>query len=293
MGAMSSQPKTLAVDVGGTGIKASILDAGGNMDGERVRVPTTYPMPPTKMVEIIGELAAKLPAFQRVSIGFPGVVRDGKVLTAPHFVTKSGPGSELSKSLLKEWTGFDLAGAASATLSAPVKVANDADLQGSDVISGQGLELVVTLGTGVGTGLFYNGALAPHLELAHHPFMKGLTYNEAIGEAARRQLGGRRWNKRVRKAISTLYDLVLYDHLYIGGGNSRRIKFDVGPNATVVDNSAGLLGGIKLWQTAELGQVGAREAPAREAPARKAPARKAPARKATPAKAAAPGRASG
>ena len=273
---MSSETCTLAVDVGGTGIKASVLDAGGQMDGDRVRVPTTYPMPPTKMVEIIGELAAKLPAFQRVSIGFPGVVRDGKVVTAPHFVTKSGPGTKVLKSLVTQWSGFDLAGETSKALSAPVRLANDADLQGSDVISGRGLELVVTLGTGVGTGLFYNGALAPHLELAHHPFMKDLTYNEAIGEAARRQLGSRRWNKRVQRAIRTLHDLILYDHLYIGGGNSRRIKFELGPDTTIVDNTAGLLGGIKLWETAQLGVGPGRPTPAQRAPRRKSPSGQTP-----------------
>ena len=274
---MSSEPRTLAVDIGGTGIKASVLDAGGNMEGDRVRIPTTYPMSPGRMVETIGELAAKLPSFQRVSIGFPGVVRDGRVITAPHFVTKAGPGTKVVKSLLREWTGFDLAGEVSKAVSAPVKLANDADLQGSDVISGRGLELVVTLGTGVGTGLLDNGALAPHLEVAHHPFMKGLTYNDAIGEAARRRLGNRRWHKRVQLALRTLHDLVLYDHLYIGGGNSRRIKFDVGPDATIVDNSAGLLGGIKLWETAGLGSGVADPAPAQRAPRRRSPsARTAP-----------------
>jgi polyphosphate glucokinase len=277
---MSSEPRTLAVDVGGTGIKASVLDARGNMDGERVRVPTTYPMPPAKMVEIIGELAAKLPPVQRVSIGFPGVVREGRVVTAPHFVTKKGPGTKVSKSLQRQWSGFALAEEVSKALSAPVKLANDADLQGSDVISGDGLELVVTLGTGVGTGLFYNGTLAPHLELAHHPFLKGLTYNEAIGEAARRRLGNRRWNKRVQLALRTLHDLVLYDHLYIGGGNSRRINFEVGADTSIVDNSAGLLGGIKLWETAELGTgTGAGPAPA---PAKRAPRRRSPSGRTAP-----------
>ena len=129
---MSSEPRTLAVDVGGTGIKAIVLDAAGEMDGERVRVPTTYPMPPAKMVEIIGELAAKLPPFQRVSIGFPGVVRAGKVITAPHFVTREGPGTKVVKSLQREWSGFALADEVSKALGSPVKLANDADLQGSD-----------------------------------------------------------------------------------------------------------------------------------------------------------------
>jgi polyphosphate glucokinase len=289
---MSSLPRTLAVDVGGTGIKAAVLDSTGNMHGERVRIATTYPMPPSKLVEVIGELAAKLPAFNRVSIGFPGVVREGHVLTAPHFVTESGPGTKVVPALSKQWAGFDLAGQVGTALSAPVRLANDADLQGADVVSGKGLELVVTLGTGLGTGVFYNGHLSPHLELAHHPFMKGLTYNEAIGEAARRKIGNRRWNKRVSKAITTLHDLFLYDHLYIGGGNSSRVTAKLGADTTIVDNQAGLLGGIKLWETDELGSrrpagttasppTSAKTAPARGLATRKGAGRPAPARAVT------------
>ncbi|HUZ44781.1 MAG TPA: ROK family protein [Acidimicrobiales bacterium] len=252
---MTTNQRTLAIDIGGTGIKAAVLKADGAMDGERQRVATTYPMPPDKMIKVIAGLAAKLPVYDRASAGFPGVVRQGRVVTAPHFVTRSGPGTEAVPALVAQWADFDLAGALAETLGVPVRVANDADLQGSDVISGKGLELVVTLGTGVGTGLFYNGHLAPHLEIAHHPFEKDRTYNEAIGEAARKKIGGRRWNRRVKRALLTLHDLINYDHLYIGGGNSRRVKFKLGPDTTIVDNDAGLLGGIKLWETEELGST--------------------------------------
>lgn len=246
---MATQPSTLAVDVGGTGIKADVLDPKGQLLAERQRVATTYPMPPSRLVEVVTEMAGHLPPFDRVSVGFPGVVRTGRVLTAPHFVTRSGPGTKVVPDLVEKWTGFDLAGALGTALSKPVRVANDADLQGAAVIRGQGLELVVTLGTGVGTGLFYEGRLAPHLEIAHHPYRHDQTYNEQLGEAARRKIGNRRWNRRVARALTTLHDLILYDHVYIGGGNSARIKFDVGPDATIVDNDAGILGGIKLWET--------------------------------------------
>ncbi|HVA43144.1 MAG TPA: ROK family protein [Acidimicrobiales bacterium] len=276
----TTNQRTLAIDIGGTGIKAAVLHADGTMDGERQRVATTYPMPPDKLINVISGLAAKLPPFDRASAGFPGVVREGRVLTAPHFVTKSGPGTEEVPALVAQWDGFDLTGALAEALRVPVRVANDADLQGSDVISGKGLELVVTLGTGVGTGLFYNGHLAPHLEIAHHPFEKGRTYNEAIGEAARRQIGKRRWNRRVKRAIRTLDALINYDHLYIGGGNSGRVKFKLDPDITIVDNDAGLLGGIKLWQTEELGSTRSATAPPTKArPAAKAapaPARRPP-----------------
>lgn len=124
---------------------------------------------------------------------------------------------------------------------------NDADLQGAAVVEGKGLEFVITLGTGFGTALFLDGCLCPHLELAHHPFRKGETYNQQLGDAARRRIGDAKWNRRVKRAVETLEALLFYDRLYVGGGNSRRVTVDLGPRAALVDNTAGILGGIKLW----------------------------------------------
>lgn len=245
---MTPRARTLAIDVGGTGIKGSVLDGQGQLTADRVRVATTYPMDPGHLVEVMADLAGRLPEYDRVSVGFPGVVREGKVLTAPHFVTEKGPGTRVLPRLVGQWSGFPLGGEVEARLGKPTRVANDADMQGAAVIQGQGLEMVVTLGTGVGTALFYKGNLAPHLELAHHPFRRDETYNEQIGDAARRRIGKRRWNKRVQLAIRTLHDLVLYDHLYIGGGNSHRVSGPKGPDVTIVDNDAGILGGIRLWE---------------------------------------------
>lgn len=239
---------TLAIDIGGTGLKASVLDHSAKMETARVRVATTYPMPPARLVSDLVRLVAPLPAYERVSAGFPGVVRGGQVITAPHFVTTHGPGTRVDKSLVRAWAGFDLARALSQALGHPTRVANDADLQGAAVIAGEGLELVVTLGTGVGTGLFWQGHLAPHLEIAQHPLAKGETYNGRIGEAARKSVGNKVWRKRVLGAIDTLHTLINYDHLYVGGGNSVRLKGHVGTEVTIVDNDAGLLGGIKLWE---------------------------------------------
>ncbi|MFN2606708.1 MAG: ROK family protein [Acidimicrobiales bacterium] len=241
-------PTTLAIDIGGTGLKASVLDATGAMEVDRVRVPTTYPLPPPALVTALAGLVSPLPAYDRISAGFPGVVRKGRVLTAPHFVTAAGPGTEILPELVAAWRGFDLAGELSRALGKPAKVVNDADLQGAAVVAGHGLELVVTLGTGVGTGLFMDGHLAPHLEIAHHPFRKGQTYNEQIGDAARKRVGAKKWNRRVARALTTLDALLNPDHVYLGGGNAARVTLDLGPGVTVVDNAAGILGGIKLWE---------------------------------------------
>lgn len=243
-----TRPVTLALDIGGTGLKGSVLDASGKMLADRVRVPTTYPCPPAVLLDALAGIAAPLPAFDRISAGFPGVVRAGKVLTAPHFVTRKGPGSAVVPELVVEWGGFDLAGALTERLGKPARAANDADLQGLEVASGKGLEMVVTLGTGVGTALLLDGKLAPHLELAHHPFRKGETYNEQIGAAALERIGASKWRRRVREAIANFRSLVNYDRLYIGGGNSGIMAGHVGDDVTIVDNVAGILGGIKLWE---------------------------------------------
>lgn len=248
------RPLTLAIDVGGTGLKASVLDADGAMVADRVRIPATYPLPPETFLDLVRRLVAPLPAAERASVGFPGMVRNGYVLTAPHFSSRSGPGSPPDPDLVRLWTRYPLAGTVSAAFGIPTKVANDADIQGAAVVSGKGLEMVVTLGTGFGTGLFYEGQLMPHLEIAHQPFRKGETYNEQLGEPTRKEIGETRWNKRVHKAIANLRALLFFDHLYIGGGNSRRVaRDDLPEDVTIVDNTAGILGGIKLWESDQMG----------------------------------------
>ena len=242
---------TLAIDIGGTGLKASVLDGAGRLTADRVRSRTTYPCPPEALVNSLTNLVAPLRDFDRASAGFPGVVRKGVVLTAPHFVTRSGPGSRVDQKLLALWTGFDLAGALSDRFECPVRVANDADIQGLDVASGSGVEFVVTLGTGVGTALLVDGRLAPHLELAHHPFRKGETYDEQLGNDALERIGTEKWRRRTRTAFANFHELVNYDRLYVGGGNAAKLEGHVDASITIVGNIAGILGGIKLWDRPE------------------------------------------
>jgi polyphosphate glucokinase len=227
--------RTLGIAVGGSGLKASVVDEHGRLLTDRVRVDTPVGSPPGEIVEALARLVAPLGSFDRVSVGFPGVVRNGRVLTAPNLDNKG-------------WKDFDLARALGRALAKPVRVANDADVQGLAVIGGHGVEMVITLGTGFGTGLYLDGRLAPHLELSHHPFRKGETYDEQLGNAARKRVGNRKWNKRVLKAIRRLRALTSFDHLYIGGGNAKKIDFELDPDVTLVSNDAGLKGGVALWR---------------------------------------------
>jgi polyphosphate glucokinase len=250
-------PFTIAIDVGGTGLKADVLDKAGEPVAGRVRVPTKYPMSPDDLVSTLTTLVGKLPEGDRVSCGFPGMVRQGHILSAPHFVCTDGPGTKTDSKLLTAWSDFDLAGALAKSIGKPCRVANDADVQGAAVVQGNGFEVVITLGTGFGTAFFMDGSLMPHLEFAHLEFRKGETFNEQIGEAARKKIGDESWNKRVRKAIAYLDALCFFDHLYIGGGNGGRVnRRDLGEvlqRITVVENKAGILGGIKLWDEHHVG----------------------------------------
>ncbi len=224
--------RTLAVDIGGSGIKVMVLDVSGNPLSDRKRLPTPEPAKPAAVIKTVVTLAEQQ-EFDRVSVGFPGVVQHGIIKTAVN--------------LDPDWIKFDLATNLEKILSKSVKVANDADIQGFGAISGKGVELVITLGTGFGSALFLDGKLVPNLELGHHPFRKGETYEQQLGRAALAAEGKRKWNNRLQKAIANLEYLFNYDALYIGGGETSNINFDLPANAKVVPNIAGLLGGIKLW----------------------------------------------
>ena len=230
-----NETRTLAIDIGGSGIKAALLDDTGNIVGQRQRVLTpAKPVAPDDLVRAIDQAATPVGAFDRVSVGFPGYVRDGRVLTAPNLGTEALSGFDLQSALARHW-------------GKPVRVLNDADVQGFGAVKGHGVEMVLTLGTGAGTAIFRDGEIMPHLELAHHPVSGGKTYDEYIGNAAREKKGKKAWNKRVAKVIGILREVVRFDHLYIGGGNAKDITFTLPPDVTIVPNTDGLTGGIRLW----------------------------------------------
>jgi polyphosphate glucokinase len=247
-----TRPTTLAIDIGGTGLKASVLDAEGRKIVDRVRTKTPYPCPPRILIRELDRLTHELPRWDRVSVGFPGFVRAGRVLTAPNLSTKNGPGSALSRKLVEAWAGFPLAAELGGRLRAPTRLANDADMHGLAVISGDGLELVLTLGTGLGTAVFLDGVPTPHLELALMPFQGRGTFQDQLGNKTRRRIGNRRWSKRVLEAVEMFDALLHIDRLYVGGGNAKKLTVDLGHRVEIVDNAAGILGGIRLWELEHL-----------------------------------------
>lgn len=227
-------PRTLAVDIGGTGIKTMLLDEVGKPLTDRLRAKTPDPATPKAVIAIIADFAKELGEFDRVSVGFPGVIKKGVVYTAAN--------------LDKKWIEFPFADELSKELGKPVRVANDAVVQGLGGISGIGVELVITLGTGMGAGLYIDGVPIPSLEMGHHPFRGGKTYEDYLGRRALAKEGRKKWNKRLKEAIDQLFRVFYYDRLYIGGGNAAKISMKLPKNAKTISNQDGILGGIKLWE---------------------------------------------
>jgi len=227
----------LAIDIGGTSIKATVLNMAGEMQVEYQKAPTPEESTPAKVISSIKKLISNFPSFDKISIGFPGYVRNGIVYTAPNLGTATWKNCPLAKLIEEE-------------LNKPVRLLNDADLQGYGVISGEGLEMVITLGTGFGTALFLDGVVLPHLELAHLPVRKGIDYDAFIGDAALIEDGVEKWNLKLQEVLKTFKTVINYDKLYLSGGNSKKINFKLDNNIKVVRNRDGIKGGAFLWKNA-------------------------------------------
>ena len=233
---LTDDARVLSIDIGGSGLKAAILDLNGDMLTERVRVETPKHLMPDTLLRNLINLVEPLGGYDAISVGFPGVVRKGVIITAPNLGTKELKGYNLQMALEKQ-------------LGKPTRVLNDADMQGYAAISGQGIEMVVTLGTGFGSALFVDGELAPHLEISHIPFRKGEDYDQQVGNVARKKIGKKRWNRRVQRAIKALRILTNFDRLYIGGGNADKLAFELEPDVQIISNESGVRGGAWLWRS--------------------------------------------
>jgi polyphosphate glucokinase len=242
---------TLSIDCGGSFIKASVLDESGTMRAHQVRIETPYPLSPERFVETIRGIADQLPQANRLTLGMPGMIRHGVVIHTPHYINVRGPFTRRDPALYNDWSGFDVRSALQAALAIPALVLNDAEVHGAGVVTGAGLELVLTLGTGLGCAMFDGGILAPHIELSHAPVRGATTYDEWIGEEAHRRVGDLFWSRRILRMVEGLRPVFLWDRLYLGGGNSRLITSEhqrrMGDDVVIVPNSAGIVGGVRAW----------------------------------------------
>lgn len=234
--ARGGNPNILSVDIGGTLIKAAIIDQSGALVSEFVTTPTPHPATPDTVIALITRIAAPLPDFGLISVGFPGVVHRDHIATAPNLGTE-------------HWKNFDLEQALHDTFGAPVRILNDAIVYGLGVAQGSGRECVLTFGTGMGCALFNDGAIFCGLELGQHYARDGQNYDQYVGHAAYLELGLEAWNARAERAIMAVHALTNSDRIYLGGGNSRRISFALPEWATIVQPSSGVAGGARLWHS--------------------------------------------
>lgn len=210
-----------------------LLNPAGKPLSERERVPTPAIPTPRAVLKALDGMVAGLRRFDRVSVGFPGVVKKGVIYTAVN--------------LHPRWVNFHLAEELTRLWKKPTRVANDAAVQGYGAIKGVGVEMILTLGTGMGSSLYTNGHLCPGLELGHHPWRKK-TYEDYLGRRGLDRLGKRHWNHWLQLAIEQTAQTFNWDHLYLGGGNTKKISFVLPANVSIVSNEEGLLGGVALWR---------------------------------------------
>ena len=228
---------TLAVDIGGASIKMLVLDEEGQLSSEPLRRPTPEDPIPDALITLIDDMAGTLPPHQRVSVGFPGVVKDGVTMNAPNL------GDEL-------WAGVPLSELLSQKLERPVRAVNDVDLQGLGVARGEGVEMVVTLGTGMGAALFVGGTLVPNLELGHHPWRDGDSYEDLVRDSELKRIGPLEWTALVLDAIAQIERIFNYDCLHLGGGNAQNIQSELPDNVRIFTLAEAMRGALALWSDA-------------------------------------------
>lgn len=233
-----STEKILAIDIGGSHIKATLLNAEGDFLDKYEREDTPKVPSPSKVLDLILTISQRFPGYDKIAAAFPGYIKNGVVKTAP----------QLGTSL---WKDYNLAKSLEIVLGKPARVINDADFQALALSSGNGTELVITLGTGFGSGFLHNGNLLPHLELSQHPITRKKNYDAYAGNEAFEKIGKKKWNKRMKKIICTLKTVFNYDHLYISGGNAKYISFKLDDNISIDNNRDGIKGGSLLWKQDE------------------------------------------
>jgi polyphosphate glucokinase len=226
-------PVTLAVDIGASHLKAHLLDARGRGLMERQRVETPDPLTPAVLMRTIERMAAATPGFDRVSIGVPGIVHDGVVYSLPLAGDHRFRRVPLAERLAER-------------LGCPVRLLNDAEMHGLGVIRRRGVEVVLTLGSGLGTALYLDGDLGPRLQFIPSPRGSDPP-GGPYGDRARRKIGRKRWSQRVERLIQSLRRITNFDHCYLGGGNAEKLRLELDDDLSRIDNTAAALGGVRLW----------------------------------------------
>ena len=214
-------PLAIGVDVGGSGVKAAVVDtASGLLVSERLRVPTPTPSTPDRVGATIGRLirrlakAAAIPTDTPVGVGLPGVAMNGRLLTAAN--------------IDPAWIDYPIADKLSKSLKRPVSIVNDADAAGIAEmrfgigVGRPGVVIFLTLGTGVGSGVFNDGVLVPNTEFGQMEIRgRPAERRSAAAARVRRGLSWKAWASDLDEHLQRIEDLMWPTLFIIGGGVSK------------------------------------------------------------------------
>jgi polyphosphate glucokinase len=213
--------KILVLDVGGTHVKVKVQG-----EDEVRKIPSGPELTPQLMLDGVRQVTTGWD-FDRVTIGYPGPVVNGRILLEP-------------VNLGKGWIGFDFA----AALGVSVRIINDAAMQALGSYEG-GRMLFLGLGTGLGSAMILDRVLAP-MELGHLPYKKGKSFEEYVGHAGLKRLGRRKWQVAVFDVVDRLRRALLAEYIVLGGGNVKKMD-ELPPHCRMGDNSHAFVGGLRLW----------------------------------------------
>lgn len=247
----------LGIDIGGTGIKAAVVDvATGRLVTERVRKPTPQPATPDAVMSVVVDVVRRLEASGNLTAdmpggaGFPSVIRAGRAMTVTH-------GDQ-------SWIGTPVQQMLAERLSRPMHVLNDADAAGVAEIaygSGKGragVVLLLDLGTGIGSALFVDGQLVPNMQLGHLEF-HGRDAETRLSPAARtrRKIGLKKWGREFNELLARYEEYLWPDLIILGGGMAREfskyekfLKTKAPLVVAAMGNTAGIIGAARVGRTA-------------------------------------------
>jgi len=234
----------LGIDVGATGIKGAIVDIEkGELITERIKYPTPKPATPQAMTEVMKRIISDFNwKGKPIGVGFPAIIKKGVALSASN--------------IDDTWLDFPIEGFLNKKLKSPVKVINDADAAGlaEKKYGGgndkDGLVILLTLGTGIGSALFYNGVLLPNTELGHLKLGDSIAEKHASNSARElKELNYKVWGKELNRVLKHIEFILAPDHFIIGGGISKKfhkyaeyLKTDATIEPARMLNNAGIVG---------------------------------------------------
>lgn len=236
--------KILGIDIGGTGIKAAIVDTKtGELLSEKHRIPTPKPATPEAVAKVVKEIVKHFDWKKAVGCSFPTTIVDGKCIHHGN--------------LSEKWLNIKVDKLFKKECKLPFYVSNDADLAGLAEVSlgagkkEKGVVIVITIGTGIGSGLFYKGQLIPNLELGKMLHSDGRIIEYFTADSVRKKEGLtlKKWALRFDELLNYTKIIFSPSLIILGGGISKRfdgfkefLNADVNVKVAEFKNNAGIIG---------------------------------------------------